>query len=109
MRLSTGRRAPRFMPSVRRCAPSTFFARAEISACLQQHSINTRARLSGSSEAGIHWLIEREFSRDEEWPFPSPVHRDVGVYFAETRQRLTRPLRRKVRPSKWRMLCEDEQ
>jgi hypothetical protein len=66
MRLSTGRRAPRFMPPQQGgCAPS-FFARAEISACLQQDSIDTRARLPGSREAGIHWLIEREFSREEE-------------------------------------------
>jgi hypothetical protein len=54
MRLSTGRRAPRFMPPQKGgCAPPTFFARAEISAYLQQHSINTRARLVGSGEAGI--------------------------------------------------------
>jgi hypothetical protein len=66
MRLSTGRRAPRFMPLSKAVRAVHFFAMAEISADLQQHSINTRARLLGSSEAGIHWLIEREFSRDEE-------------------------------------------
>lgn len=67
MRLSTGRRAPGFMPLNEAGARRPlFFVRAEISAYLQQCSINTRARLVGSGEAGIHWLIEREFSREEE-------------------------------------------
>jgi hypothetical protein len=67
MRLSTGRRAPRFMPPQQAgCAPSNFLAKAEISAYLQQHPVNTRTRLLGSGEAGLHWLIEREFSREEE-------------------------------------------
>jgi hypothetical protein len=59
-------RATLHAPSTRRVRAVQLFARAEISACLQQHSINTRARLPGSREAGIHWLIEKEFSREEE-------------------------------------------
>jgi hypothetical protein len=52
------------MPLNKAGARRPLFSRELKSRPLQQHSINTRTRLRGSSESRIHQSIETEFSRD---------------------------------------------